>query len=370
MATSKWVEGTARWSRTLLAAALVIAFIASIGLAPGRAVAQDAGTPVAATASGSDAPIPVTFPIDDGEHLVPVEWWYYTGHLFTESGERYGFEFVVFRAEQGGLSGYASHFAITDNPDGTFSYDQRFRINAPGYAPVPGPTFDLAVSEWTMRGSGGEDHLQATMDGYAIDLTTTPLKPPALHDGDGYIDYGNEEASYYYSRTRLEVAGTLTDGADELPVTGEAWFDHQWGAFNTFVDGGWDWYSLQLSDGSDLMLYIIHDGSGAPLIVDGSVIDPDGNLAVLDGSDFTVTATGSWTSTVTGITWPSGWTISLPEEGLDLVVTPSQPDSELDTRASTQVIYWEGEVEVSGSRDGAPVTGLGYVELTGYEPPE
>ena len=342
-----------------------------IGATPLSAIAQaPAGTPspfVETEAGRNDAPVPVELPRDDGPHDARLEWWYYTGHLLTDDGERYGFEYVVFKGYRGDILGYASHFAITDNAQDRFAYDQRLGI-VPESPPVA-KGFDLQVSEWRMSGANGNDRLSAAMAGYAIDLTLQSQKPAVLHDGDGYIDYGSGEASYYYSRTRLSVDGELVVDGQSLPVTGEAWFDHQWGDFSTY-EGGWDWYALQLADDTELMLYVIRAPDGSPLIVDGSFVADDGSLTVLDREDVALTATGSWTSPRSGATYPSGWRIELPSQELTLDVTPSLLDQELDTTQTTGVIYWEGEVTVTGTHAGQLVGGLGYVELTGYAPGE
>lgn len=330
-------------------------------VSPTLTVAQ--GTPEV-----SGAPIPVTFPRDDGVHDSNIEWWYFTGHLFTAEDERYGFEYVIFRARNGGLEGYVAHFAVTDNPCGEFHYDQRI-AGANGVAGERA-ALDLNLNGWTMLGENGDFLLGAAMPGYAIDLALKTTKPPALHDGDGYIEYGDGTASYYYSWTRLAVDGTLDLGDGPQPVTGEAWMDHQWGDFKTFQDGGWDWFALQLADGTDVMLYLIRNLDGEVLLVDGSIVAPDGALTVLGEGDFLVEATGEWTSPETGTVYPSGWEILIPEKDLALTVTPTMPDQELDTRPTTGVIYWEGEAEVEGRRGNEPVSGLGYVELTGYAPVE
>ncbi len=359
--------------RNLLSVALLTGLSEQILLRPTRperyAIAAQEGTPESGRQPGiNDAPVPVTFPRDDGPHSAFIEWWYYTGHLFTEAGHGYGFEFVVFKGERNGMPfGYASHFAVTDNLRGKFVYDERIApINPADSTSTEDAVFDLQVGDWRMWGGDGDDRLLASMPGFAMALRLSPDKAPALHDGDGYIDYGDGQASYYYSRTRMGIAGSLAVDGVTLPVTGDAWMDHQWGDFNTFEDGGWDWFSLQLDDGSDLMLYVITTVDGTPRIVDGSLVAPDGALTVLDGDDFSIEPNGTWTSPHTGITYPSSWTISLSAEQLAVTVTPSLPDQELDTTASTGVVYWEGEVTVSGTRAGVPIAGLGYVELTGY----
>ena len=341
------------------------------------ALAAPAATAYQETPVATDAPIPVELPRDDGPHESPIEWWYFTGHLFTEDGERYGFEYVTFRARVGNLEGFVAHFAITDNLNGRFAYDQRIRFfagvaGAAGVAGVAGDAaaLDLDLNGWTMQGGGGQFALAAAMPGYAMRLDAATTKPAALHDGDGYIDYGNGAASYYYSWTRMDVTGSLDLGQGWQQVAGEAWMDHQWGTFAMFEEGGWDWFSIQLEDGTDVMLYLMRDAEGGSLRVDGSIVGPDGNLAVLGAEDFVVTADGNWTSPETGTTYPSGWTILIPDHELEMSVTPSLLEQELDTRETTGVIYWEGEAVVAAMHHGAPVAGYGYVELTGYAPYE
>lgn len=339
---------------------LLAMVVALMGPLPAAA----AQSPVPATPPVS--PIPIAFPRDDGPHDVPIEWWYYTGHLFTETGERYGFQMVVFEGQRDELLGYAAHAAVVDDARGTFRYDEKLVIGDSVSIEVPGGGYDLQLGEWRMRGANGNDRLSAQIPGYAFDLRTRSTKPAALHDGDGFVDYGSGQYSYYYSRTRLETVGTLEVDGEVLKVQGEAWMDHQWGNFTTWDGGGWDWFALQLDDGSDLMLYVVYAPDGTPGIVDGSLVAPDGTVTALGEGDFTATPTGSWRSPATGTEYPSGWSVELPAASLALSVTPDVPGQELDTTWSTGQIYWEGQVTVEGVRDGAPVGGLGYVELTGY----
>lgn len=317
-------------------------------------------------AAAKVTPVPIAFPRDDGPHDVPMEWWYVTGHLFTESGDRYGFQMVVFKGQRDDLVGYAAHAAIVDDARGTFRYDEKLVLRDSVSTEVPGGGYDLRLDDWRMRGANGNDHLVAQVPGYAFDLRTTSAKPAALHDGDGFVDYGADKYSYYYSRTRMETTGTLEVDGQVLKVHGEAWMDHQWGDFTTWDNGGWDWFALQLDDGSDLMLYVIYAPDGTPGIVDGSLVAPDGTVTALGKDDFTATPTGSWRSPATGTEYPSGWKVELPSASLSVAVMPDVPDQELDTTRSTGQIYWEGQVTVEGTRDGQPIDGLGYVELTGY----
>jgi predicted secreted hydrolase len=338
---------------------LLAALIAFISLVPPAA----AQTPVPATPQAT--PTPIEFPRDDGPHNVPMEWWYYTGHLFTESGDRYGFLMVVFKGQLDDLVGYAAHVAIVDPASGTFLYDERLLIGDSASSDVPGGGFDLRLGDWRMTGANGNDRLVGSLPEYAFELQTRSAKPSALHDGDGFVEYDSGQYSYYYSRTRLEITGTLEIDDDVLPVSGEAWMDHQWGDFMTWDGGGWDWFAMQLDDGSEVMLYVVFSPDGSPNFIDGSLIAPDGTVTPLGPEDFTITPTGSWTSPETGIRYPSGWSIELPAESLVLTVAPVLVDQELDTTRTTGQIYWEGQVTIEGQRDGEPVGGLGFVELTG-----
>lgn len=321
--------------------------------------------PTGAIEAKDDARSSIVFPRDEAPHDGPIEWWYYTGHLVTADGDRYGFEEVFFRGRQGALTGYVGHLAITDDTNGSFHYDQRI-VPATGVS-RSSDGFDLSVDTWRLAGKDGLDSVRGSMPGYAIDLALSSQKPAALHDGDGYVDYGNGTGSYYYSRTRTAVAGSITVDGETRPVTGDAWMDHQWGNFSTFNDGGWDWFSVQLMDGTDLMLYLINDATGTPVIVNGTVVENDGAVALLEKDDFTVRSDARWTSPRTSISYPARWTVEIPEERLTVYLTPTVADQELDTTDSTKVIYWEGEVSVEGSHAGKDASGMGYVELTGYD---
>ncbi|MCI0345615.1 MAG: MMPL family transporter [Chloroflexi bacterium] len=335
--------------------------------------------------SPANDPQPIFFPRDDGPHDRLTEWWYYTGHLQAGDGQRFGFEFVVFRAERGGFPvTWASHLAITNETEGTFEYAQRtevgpqvHRSNQPGdrgkfdirgVSPLD-PSW-IAVEPWTINLLGGPDDLVATFEsGDGIDLELLSTKPPALHDHDGWVDFGPAGGSYYYSQTRMRATGSITIAGHEFDVDGKAWFDHQWGDFISVGGGGWDWFAINLDDGTDITLSLVRDADGSYPLIYGTLVDGDGATRHLDRDEFTVEATGQWTSPATGARYPAGWTIQLPSEGLTLTLEPTVADQELDTRATTGVVYWEGSNYVTGSRGPRQfVTGEAYVELTGYAP--
>jgi predicted secreted hydrolase len=202
---------------------------------------------------------------------------------------------------------------------------------------------------------------------FALHLTLRSLRDPALHDGDGFVDFGPAGSSYYYSRMRMAATGTVTLDGDDINVGGTAWFDHQWGNFIS-VGGGWDWFAINLADGTDLTLSVVRDATGNPVLEYGTIEQPTqgspGSATRLSAEDFSVESLGTWTSPHSARTWPSGWKVSVGELAIEL--HPTVDDQELDTRATTGVVYWEGSQRVTAKRNGSPVAGEAYVELTRY----
>ena len=193
-------------------------------------------------------------------------------------------------------------------------------------------------------------------------------KPAVLQGGAGWIDFGPAGGSYYYSRTDLLASGSIVLDGRTLQVEGSAWFDHQWGDFIAVGGGGWDWFAVNLADGSDLTLSLVRAADGSYSLVYGTLVDRDGQVSHLDRTAFNVVVTKHWTSPRTGASYPAGWTVTIPGQALTINLRPTVPDQELDTRATTGVVYWEGSQVVSAVRNGRPLGGEGYVELTGYGP--
>jgi predicted secreted hydrolase len=166
----------------------------------------------------------------------------------------------------------------------------------------------------------------------------------------------------------MDVSGTLNDHNQHLTVTGQAWMDHQWGDFLALGGGGWDWYSLQLDNHSEMMLYFIRDASGNVLSTYVGYIDASGKDSLIPATSMKSTALGTWTSPHTGITYPSGWRLAIDDPHLraTLTIIPQLKDQELTAYKTTGNVYWEGAVNISGQMAGEPITGSGYVELTGY----
>jgi predicted secreted hydrolase len=349
--------------------------------------------PTAAPTEAPQAdPQPIELPRDDGPHHRLTEWWYYTGHLVADDGRHFGFEAVIFRAERGDLPvSWASHLALTDEAGDRFLYAQRSEIGpavdrSPSGA-EPGAGFNLAIrgldpaipesltrSPWQLVGSNGHDRIEAALSSgeaaaagapFGLTLRLEAQKPPALHFHDGWIDFDGAGGSYYYSRTRMAATGTLSLDDASQGVVGIAWFDHQWGDFIA-IGGGWDWFAVNLDDGTDLTISLVRDAAGAPVLTYGTLVDVAGVAQHLDADTFRVTSTARWTSPATGVDYPAGWRIEIPSAELTIALQPTVAAQELDTRASTGVIYWEGSQRVTASRDGRPVGGNAYVELTGY----
>ena len=182
--------------------------------------------------------------------------------------------------------------------------------------------------------------------GLTLQLDLAATKPPALHDTDGWIDFGPAGGSYYYSRTAMTASGSLVLGEQTLDVEGSAWFDHQWGDFIAVGGGGWDWFAVNLDDGTDLTLSLVRDADGSYPLVYGTLVDADGQSRHLSPDAFTVEVTEDWTSSRTGATYPAAWRVTVPAEDLVIELEPTVADQELDTRATTGVIYWEGSQDV------------------------
>jgi predicted secreted hydrolase len=399
--------------RRLAALAIVVAQVGAACTAPILAnppIAVPAPPTPSGAPSAAPDPIPITFPRDDGPHDRLTEWWYYTGHLRATDGRKFGFEAVVFRAERGSVpSSWAAHLALTQEPTGLlqgpdFFYAQRSEIggqvdHSPRDASGAPSGFDLQVGglspsliatgapasapPWRLAGSGGTDQIEAALApeeaaaagasfGLHLDLDST--KAPALHDDDGFVEFGPAGSSYYYSRTRLTATGTLDLDGEQLSVDGIAWFDHQWGDFVSVGGGGWDWFAINLGDGTDLTISVVRDADGAAILTYGTLVDADGAARHLTGANFRVEPVDTWPSPRSGHVYISAWRISVPAAlpfgQATIELRPTVVDQELDTRATTGVAYWEGSEDVLVIRPtvvGAP-TGQAYVEMTRYRP--
>ena len=325
------------------------------------------------------------FPRDHGAHdAFRTEWWYYTGHLQAADGRRFGFELTFFRRasppdevktqpSRWSLSQlYLAHFAVTDVNGARFTFAEKLSRAGLGKAGAEQDRLHVWIDDWRAESSGsGDTHvLEAREGALGLSLSLTPAKPPVIHGQQGISKKGGGagQASHYYSFTRLEAKGTLTVDARPVAVTGTGWMDHEFGSADLGADiAGWDWFSVQLEDRSELMWYRLRrtDGSSDPAS-SGTIVFPDGRSRHLSLDDIMIQAINTWTSPASRARYPSAWHLAVPSLALDLTVVPFVEAQELRTSRSTQVTYWEGAVSVTGSKQGQPIKGQGYVELTGY----
>ncbi|HMD87772.1 MAG TPA: lipocalin-like domain-containing protein [Anaerolineaceae bacterium] len=368
------------------AAVLVVIAVLIIPQFPGGAQKSQAQIVVLPIASGdfekAIAPRNFVFPSDHGPHPdFQTEWWYYTGNLDSSEGQHFGFELTFFRRALQPSSAriarnsdwatqqvYMAHFTLTDVSSGSFRYFEQLSRGAAGLAGALGqPVFSVWLNNWSVQQIAPDEyHLQSSQQDIRLDLMLKDLKGPILEGDHGYSQKGAEvgNASYYYSETRLQTQGTLTVGMENYQVNGASWMDHE---FSTSAlstnEVGWDWYALQLNDGSELMMYSLRHSDGSQdLFSSGTVIYPDGSTRSFKLSDFKITHTTTWRSPHSGAVYPADWTVQIPSENLTLQVQPYLADQELNV----SFIYWEGAVKVNGSRAGQALSGSGYVELTGY----
>ena len=323
------------------------------------------------------------FPRDHGAHPeYRTEWWYFTGNLSDTAGSHYGYQLTFFR--QGirdklpDRSGswdirdvYLGHFAITDTGGKKFRYGERISRAGPGLAGAGTAGLDVWLLDWSARMKGPAITLKARHDRMEADLTLTPRKPPVFHGENGLSRKGPKagQASYYTSFTDLATEGFLkTASSARIAVTGRSWFDHEFGSNQLAAEQtGWDWFSLALSDGREVMIYLLRrrDGSIEPAS-QGTLVEVGGEARRLTLSEISVTVLGEWKSPRSGGRYPSRWQIRIPSSGIDLTIAPTLADQELDTKGSTGVTYWEGAISGQGSSRDRPVTCRGYAELTGY----
>ena len=217
-----------------------------------------------------------------------------------------------------------------------------------------------------MGGRRGRFKLAGSTDDYSLDLLLSSTKPAVAHGNNGVIPFGVDGELFYYSYPRLAITGRVTDHGVEAPVTGDAWMDHQWGDFDA-TEFGWDWFSLQLDDGTEVMFFNVETDDGESVARLGTYVGTEGSSWPLEGDDVVVRPTGTWDSPHTDASYPHGWEIEVRSLRLVLNLTPVLEDSEFLAQRPEIPTYWEGEVVIEGTRKGEPIGGLGFVELVGYD---
>lgn len=375
----------------IVAAALSLALIGGSALR-GQAQPQFSADVIAALSGGDiEGFARVTgvkafsFPRDHGAHPeYQTEWWYNTANVQTADGRRFGLKFTIFRraltptmperaSEWATNQVYFADFAIADIAADRFYFKERFARGAADLAGAQSePYAKIWIEDWsiTFDEDGQGYRLRAAEGELSMDVRLRMSKPIVFHGDRGFSvkNKGEGNASYYYSFTRSLLEGTIAVRGEQFAVSGTAWFDHE---YSTSVLGedalGWDWFSLQLDDGREIMLYQIRlRGGGIEPTSHGTFIDADGSTYPLSiaAGDYTITPLGTWTSPHTGAVYPHGWrlTVQAPDGLIELDVQPFMRDQELNTTTA----YYEGAVRLTGTQNGAPISGVGYVELTGY----
>jgi predicted secreted hydrolase len=325
----------------------------------------------------------LSFPSDHYSHPdFRTEWWYYTGHLRTESGRRYGYQVTFFRFgvrdRQIKSTGepplftelYMAHFALSDVENKKFFF--RERINR-GYGDKAGAATDRYLvwnEDWNVQAEG-KHHVIGVQDRTkALRLRLISVKPPVLHGKNGLSQKaeGEGRASYYYSLTRMRTEGEITIAGKTEKVRGSSWMDHEFGSNQLGEDQvGWDWFSIQLENGTELMLYLIRRRDGTPdPYSSGTLVKTDGTSQHIALKDFRIEVLERWKSPNSGADYPTKWKVTIPAEAIELEIVPEFANQELITNRSTRVTYWEGAVRIAGKVSKNTVAGMGYVEMTGY----
>jgi predicted secreted hydrolase len=325
------------------------------------------------------------FPRDYFSHPdFQTEWWYYTGNLHSPDGRRFGFELTFFRqavrrdpartAAWDIRDLYPAHLALSDLDGGQFYHTERTNRAGPGIAGVSASSSRIWNGNWQIQWQGSDQRLQSVAEQFELHLDMRPEKPPVVHGENGVSQKaeGSGRSSHYISLTRLATSGSLALSGKKFAVTGTSWMDHEF--FTHQLDAnqaGWDWLSLQLTDNTELMLFHIRrkDGSVDPYSA-GTFVNAEGKAMHLHQSDFTLQPLEEkWTSPVTHATYPVRWKIAVPKLALELQASTLLASQELDGNSNFMPSYWEGAIVLDGRRNGQPLSGVGYLEMTGYDRP-
>jgi predicted secreted hydrolase len=325
------------------------------------------------------------FPRDHASHPdYKIEWWYYTGNLASNDGKRFGYQLTFFRvgveSQPTNPSRWAvrdlfmTHVAITDISGKQYHFTERMNRAGAGWAGADSSRYRVWNQDWEARIDARGKHLLNAPDrDIKLALVLSEGKGPVIHGDRGVSQKGSADgnASHYYSLTRMPTRGTLSLGGATYAVGGESWMDHEFGtSFLEPEQTGWDWFSLQLDDGSDLMLFQLRRSDGSlDRHSSGTWIGGNGKSVSLGAGDFTLKPGETWHSKASGAKYPVAWELEVPGQDMRLRLGTQVENQELRTERSTGVTYWEGAIEVQGTRAGRPVRGRGYLEMTGYAGP-
>jgi predicted secreted hydrolase len=329
----------------------------------------------------ADKVIDFSFPGDHGTHEgFRNEWWYFTGNLYDDEGNRFGYQLTFFRISLSPLEAdrtsawgtnqiYMAHFTVSDVENEEFYCFEKFNRDALGLAGFTEDPFKMNVGDWYMLGTGEGDfpwQLYASKNGITLSLDVTPLKD-IVFEGDNGLSYKSVDktsASYYYSITRLATEGYIEIDGTRHEVSGSSWLDREWSTSTLNEEqGGWDWFSMQLNDNSEIVYFQLRykDGSVYPYN-EGLIVNDDSSTVKLGTGDIVLTVLDTWKSS-SGVTYPIKWRAEVTPLGKTLIVEAAFNGQELDL--STR--YWEGAVNIYDSEDTNKIIGTGYLEMTGYE---
>ena len=321
--------------------------------------------------------VTLAFPADRGSHPAHrIEWWYVTGHLDTAKGAM-GFQVTFFRLRnrdaEGNPSRFAptqllfAHAALSDPRHAKLRHDQRIARAMPTLAASSERDTGVFIDDWSFERRADAYRAKIPADGFELDLTLTPTQPVLLQGDAGFSRKGPEErqASYYYSEPQLAVTGWVLAGGERIDAKGAAWLDHEWSSELLAKDAvGWDWVGLNADNGAALMAFRLRDRAGNAVWAGGTLRAQGAKPRVFTKDQVRFTPMRTWKSPRTGVTWPIAMAFSVAGE--DWRVEPLMDDQELDARASTGTLYWEGAVRATGP---AGARARGYLELTGYAEP-
>ncbi len=373
-----------RWLIALLAVAL-LALAGWWRMSPTEDEALSAiamlESPPAEGFARADSPRIFSFPEDFGPHSnFQTEWWYYTGNLETEDGRHFGYQLTFFRrallpedqlpqrqSQWAGQHIYMAHFALTDTQAGQHYASERFSRGEPGLAGAQSQPFEVWLEDWRIEQTDSRQFtLFAQAENAKIQLTLEDHKAPILHGDAGLSQKGPEagNASYYFSQTRLSSQGSISVDGESYAVKGLSWMDHEFST-SALSTGqiGWDWFSIQLDDGRELMLFQLRRSDGLPdPYSSATLIEVDGSTQHFTAEDFTLTELDHWQSPRSEARYPIGWRIEIAALDLHLETHALLPDQELELSFT----YWEGAAEIRGNQGSQMLSGMGYIEMTGY----
>ena len=309
-----------------------------------------------------------SFPADHGPHDgFRIEWWYVTANLKDDQGREFGAQWTLFRsalkatpevAGWGNQIIWLGHAAVTSST--VHHAAERYARGGVGQAGVSLEPFNAWIDDWRFSSQGSEPMAQLQLSardkdfGYQLRLTST--RPLVLQGDKGFSQKSEQgQASYYYSQPFFQASGTLEIDGKTYQVSGPAWLDREWSSQPlTANQTGWDWFSLHLDSGEQVMLYRMRQKDGAPYLT-GTWIDAQGQTQLLHAADISLTPQD--TAKVAGRLMPVRWSIKIPDKHLDITISALNPNAWMALR----IPYWEGPVQLSGSHGGQ-----GYLEMTGY----